>query len=148
MLNIFMLLSPPMPFALMPFLSLAFLNVCHTYVSKLATLPLIGSRVVYFTTPEGTFQVQAFGAVSEVIVTFMTPMLIVVQGYRAALLSFFFFQYVARRYRSNSQTSQTVRLLVERVDGIANHRFVPAVVRTIYGKAKGLIAAGAQRFGT
>jgi hypothetical protein len=147
-LNIYMLLSPPMPFALMPFLSVAFVNVCHAYAGKLAGLPLIGSRVVYFTTAEGTFQAQAFGAVSEVIVTFMTPMLIVVQGYRAGLLAFFFFQYVARRYKSNPQTKQTVGLLVERVDGIAAHRFVPGGVRTIYGKVKGLVAAGAERLGS
>ena len=146
-LNIYMLLSPPMPFALMPFLSVAFVNVCHAYAGKLAGLPLIGSRVVYFTTAEGTFQAQAFGAVSEVIVTFMTPMLIVVQGYRAGLLAFFF-QYVARRYKSNPQTKQTVGLLVERIDGIAAHRFVPGGVRTIYGKVKGLVAAGAERFGS
>ena len=79
-LTVFMLLSPPMPFALMPFLSLAFLNVCHTYGSKVANLPFIGPRIVYFTTPEGTFQVLAFGAVSEVMVAFMTPMLIVLQA--------------------------------------------------------------------
>jgi hypothetical protein len=33
-LNIFMLLSPPMPFALMPFLTGAFLNVVHGYQSQ------------------------------------------------------------------------------------------------------------------
>ena len=147
-LTVFMLLSPPMPFALMPFLSLAFLNVCHTYGSKVANLPFLGPRIVYFTTPEGTFQVLAFGAVSEVMVAFMTPMLIVLQGYRAGMLSFFFFQYVSRRYKSNPQTAQTVRMLVERIDGFAEHRFVPGVVGTLYRKAKGLVASAAQRFGS
>ena len=147
-LCIFMLMSPPMPFALMPFLAPAFLNVCHTYGTQLAKLPgFISSRAAYMTTAEGTFQVQAFGAVSEVIVTFMTPMLIAVQGLRAAILSFFFFQYVSRRYKSNPQTVQTLRLFVERVDSLFAYRFVPGGVRAMYEKVKGLIGSLATRFG-
>ena len=81
-------------------------------------------------------QVHAFGAVSEVIVTFMGPMLVVVQGYRALLLSFFYFQYVSRRYKSNPQTVQTVRLFVEKLDGICKHRFVPSPMQAAYDRIK------------
>jgi hypothetical protein len=129
-----------MPFALMPFLSVAFVNVCHTYAPTAARLPaFISTRVQYFTTPEGTFQVHAFGAVSEVMVTFMSPLLVVVQGYRAALLGFLFLQYVARRYKANPQTSLIVGLLVERLDGIAQHRFVPSPVHALYRRAKSAV---------
>jgi hypothetical protein len=85
MLCIFMLLSPPMPFALMPFLSLAFLNVCHAYGRAAAKLPgpvgpYVGGKMAYCTTDEGAMQVSAFGAVSEVIVAVMAPLLCVIQG--------------------------------------------------------------------
>jgi len=147
MLCIFMLMSPPMPFALMPFLTGAFLNAVHGFAGPIASLPEFAkSRLVYFTTAEGIFQAHAFGAVSEVIVTVMGPMLIVVQGYRALLLTFFYFQYVARRYKTNQQTSQSVRLLTEKVDGVVNHRLVPAPLRAVYGKAKNLIGFAANRF--
>ena len=146
-LCIYMLLSPPMPFALMPFLAVAFLNVVHGYAAQIAKLPgFLATRLQFFTTPEGTFQAQAFGAVSEVIVTFMTPALIVVQGARAGILSFFYFQYVARRYNTNPQTKQTVLLLVERLDGFAGHRLVPAPVKRLYDSAKGFVAMVAARF--
>ena len=92
--------------------------------------------------------VQAFGTVSEVIVTFMSPMLVIVQGYRAALLGFFYFQYIARRYKSNPQTVQVVRLLLERLDGVFHHRFVPAPLQGVYTKVKSLLAMAAQRFGS
>jgi len=148
-LCLFMLMSPPMPFALMPFMSVAFLNVITAFSGYLSKLPgFLRTRAEFFLTPEGVMSAQAFGTVSEVIVTFMSPMLVVVQGYRAALLGFFYFQYVARRYKSNAQTVQVVQLLVERVDGISQHRLVPAPVQQVYTKAKSLIAMAADRFGT
>ena len=76
----------------------------------------------------------------------MTPALIVVQGARAGILSFFYFQYVARRYNTNPQTKQTVLLLVERLDGFAGHRLVPAPVKRLYDSAKGFVAMVAARF--
>jgi len=145
-LVIFMLLSPPMPFALMPFLSIAFLNVVHGYAGYIAKLPEFArSRLIFFTTPEGTFQVNAFGVVSEIIVTFMGPMLFVVQGARALVLSFLYFQYVCRRYKTNAQTVQTVRLFVEKVDGIGKHRYVPAPIQTAYGRVKWAIGFAAEK---
>lgn len=57
-LLIFMLLSPPMPFALMPFLAQAFLNVLHGYRGAIGMLPEFAkSRLEYFFTDEGSFQV-------------------------------------------------------------------------------------------
>merc|ERR1719378_1473134 len=109
----------------MPFLSGALLNVVHGFGPQIAALPeAIRTRVQYLTPPEGAFQVAAFGAVSEVIVTFMGPMLIVLQGFRAAALTFFYFQYVCRRYNTNPQTVQVVGLFVQKADGICKHRFV------------------------
>ena len=90
-------------------------------------------------------QVHAFGAVSEVIVTFMGPMLVVVQGYRALLLSFFYFQYVSRRYKSNPQTVQTVRLFVDKLDSFGNHRMVPGGFKNLYAKLKQLVALAADK---
>ena len=59
-LCVFMVLSPPMPFALMPFLAGAFLNVIHGFESQIASMPeFMRSRLVYFTTAEGAFQVSA-----------------------------------------------------------------------------------------
>jgi len=139
-LCIFMMLSPPMPFALMPFLTGCLLNVVHGFTPQIQQLPeIVRSRLLYFVTPEGSFQVSAFGAVSEVIVTFMGPLLVVVQGTRALLLTFFYFQYLSRRYRSNEQTVQCVRLFEEKADSILKHRLVPPPLQAAYERLKGLI---------
>jgi len=148
-LVIFMLLSPPMPFALMPFLATCLLNVVHGYRDILAKLPAFAKdRLEFLTTAEGSMQVNAFGAVSEVIVTFMGPPLVLIQGYRALMLSFFYFQYVCRRYKTNEQTVHVVGLFVQKADGICKHRFVPAAVHPLYDKVKGLIRMAANRFGS
>jgi len=148
-LLIFMLLSPPMPFALMPFLAGAFHNVVHGYRDAIARAPaMVKTRLEYFLTDEGAFQVHAFGAVSEVIVTFMGPPLVVVQGYRALLLTFFYFQYVSRRYKSNPQTVQVVGLFVQKLDGVAQHRWVPPPVQAVYAKLKYFVGLAADRLGS
>jgi hypothetical protein len=56
--------------------------------------------------------------------------------YRAALLGFFYFQYVVRRYRSNALTVQATSLLVERTDSFFHHRYVPTPLRTLYSRLK------------
>ena len=73
------------------------------------------------------------------------PFFCVVQGYRALLLTFFYFQYVARRYRVSQMTVQTVTLLVQKVDGIAAHRLVPAPLHAVYSKAKWAVGKAAER---
>eukprot|EP00322_Chrysochromulina_rotalis_P018573 CAMPEP_0115859474 /NCGR_PEP_ID=MMETSP0287-20121206/16633_1 /TAXON_ID=412157 /ORGANISM="Chrysochromulina rotalis, Strain UIO044" /LENGTH=389 /DNA_ID=CAMNT_0003313773 /DNA_START=12 /DNA_END=1181 /DNA_ORIENTATION=+ len=150
MLLIFLLASPPTPFALMPFLAGALLNACIAFKGAASSLPgplksLIGDRVTFLTTQEGTFQVHSFGAVSEAIVATMTPLLCIVQGMRAALLGFFFFQYVVRRYRTNELTVKAVDLLVERINDIFAHKYMPAPLQTVYSKAKSLIGMAAQK---
>jgi len=145
-LCIFMLLSPPMPFALMPFLTAPFLNVIHGYREVITKLPaFMRTRLEFFTTDEGAFQVSSFGAVSEVIVTFMGPALAVVQGYRALILTFFYFQYVARRYKSNQLTVQVVGLFVGKIDGVLKHRLVPSPLQQGYEQIKSLIGTIANR---
>ena len=69
----------------------------------------------------------------------MTPVLCLVQGFRAALLGFFFFQYVVRRSRSNEMTMKALDLLNERADGIFRHRYVPAPLQNVYSNAKKFI---------
>jgi len=149
MLGVFMLLTPPLPFALMPFLAIAFLNVCYAYKDLGARLPgplgtMVGPRMAFFTTEEGAFQVRSFGAVSEVVVAVMSPLLCVVQGARAAILGFFYFQYVVRRYRSNQFTQLAVGHFDERVGSLLSHRFVPAPLKMVYARFKGLIGKLAQ----
>lgn len=118
-------------------------------VDILAKLPAFAKdRLEFLTTAEGSMQVNAFGAVSEVIVTFMGPPLVLIQGYRALMLSFFYFQYVCRRYKTNEQTVHVVGLFVQKADGICKHRFVPAAVHPLYDKVKGLIRMAANRFGS
>ena len=79
-----------------------------------------------FLTEEGSFQVAAFGAVSEVIVAVMTPFLVFVHGYKMGVMAFFLFQYVARRYKTNRMTAETVGMLSQRIDGlVALTRFAP-----------------------
>ena len=87
---------------------------------------------------------QAFGAVSELIVAVMSPLLVVLQGHRAAVLGFFFFQYVVRRYRVNALTVQAVGLLTSRVDGALNHKWCPRALGLAFGKLKAAVkwAAG------
>lgn len=145
-LCIFMLMSPPMPFALMPFLTGALHNAIHGFAPQIAVLPdFLKSRLQYMQTQEGAFQIAAFGAVSEVIVTFMGPLLAVVQGYRAMLLTFFYFQYVCRRYKTNPQTVQTVGLFVEKLEGVCKHRLVPAPVQNVYSRLKYFVGLAASK---
>ena len=59
----------------------------------------------------------AFAAVSEVIVCMMSPLVMVVQGARAAVLVFFYFQYVARRHAESYWTQQAVKALTDKADG-------------------------------
>ena len=136
-----------MPFALMPFLAVCLLNAVHGYADVIDKLPgFLKTRLQFFLTPEGAFQVHAFAAVSEVIVTFMGPPLVVVQGYRALMLSFFYFQYVSRRYKTSQQTQQVIGLLVEKADGMFKHPRVPAGVHGVYEKAKYYIGVAASKF--
>ena len=146
----FMLLTPPMPFALMPFLCVSLVNVCHAYGATISKLPkpigtYVGSRALYLTTPEGEMQAFAMGAVSEVIIAVMTPLLCLVQGSRAAILGFFYFQYVVRRHRSNPLTVQSLELLVKQLDGVFQHRWSPAPLQTIYRRGKSGVAWAAQK---
>jgi len=145
----FMLVSPAVPFALMPFMAVALLNVCHAYKDIGAKLPgplgtMIGPRMAFFDTPEGAFQVRSFSAVSELIVAVMTPMLVAVHGARAGILAFFYFQYVVRRHRTNELTQQAVTLLNQQVTGMLSHRFVPGPFMVLYGKIKMLVGKAAH----
>ena len=72
--------------------------------------------------------VQAFGAVSEVIVCCMSPLLLAANGMRSAVLAFFYFQYVARRYQHSFWTKQV--------------NSMPALARVVVGSPAG---NGAER---
>ena len=74
-------------------------------------------KAQYLLTDEGGQMVGAFAAVSEVIVCMMSPLVMVVQGARAAVLVFFYFQYVARRHAESYWTQQAVKALTDKADG-------------------------------
>ncbi|KAL1525288.1 hypothetical protein AB1Y20_020150 [Prymnesium parvum] len=150
MLCLMIIVSPPLPFAIMPFASTALHNVCHCYMPQLKMLPgFIGRAVVpraqYLIGEEGGQMVAAFSAVSEVIVCAMSVLVVMAQGLRAAVLAFFYFRYVARRHASNFWTKQTVSALHDKLSGIFHHRWCPAPVGMVFDRLKGLVALAASK---
>ncbi len=124
MVAIFMTVTPPMPFALMPFFALALHNVCHALKQSAPKLPaFVGSRIAYVASEEGSLHVQSFGAISEVVVAAMSPLLVLLHGMRMGFLAFIYFQYVVRRYRTNFMTKQAVGIFAEKIDSLAAHRW-------------------------
>ena len=100
MVCVLMLLSPPLPFGIMPFICVALLNVLPAVQGVASGVPLLGPKLVWLNSDEGKMSVHSFGSVCEVMVSFMSPLLIAVQGVRMAVLSFVYFQYVVRRKRT------------------------------------------------
>ena len=87
--------------------------------------------------------VQAFAAVSEVIVSAMSPLVVIAQGFRAAILVFFYFQYVARKHASNYWTKQAVNALNDKLNGatlpailLSTPMLAPAVTPTSWRPAR------------
>ena len=62
-------------------------------------------------------------------------------------MSFFFFQYVSRRYKSNQQTQQTVMIFTQKADGWFKHKYVPQPLQNVYAKVKAIVAFGADKLG-
>jgi len=146
LLCLMMLVSPPMPFALMPFGATALVNVCNCYRPIIEKLPnMVSSRAQFLTTEEGANMAQAFGAVSEVIVAVACPLVVAANGLRSAVLAFFYFQYVARRYNSSFWTKQAVTALTEKLNGIFHHRYCPAPVGMLFDRLKGVVAMLADK---
>ena len=56
------------------------------------------------------------------------PFLALVHGAKMAMLTLFFWRYLARRHAASFWTKQAVDILVERVRDLGKHRFVPAPV--------------------
>jgi len=145
MVAIFMTVTPPMPFALMPFFALALHNVCHALKQSAPKLPsFVGSRVAYVASEEGSLHVQSFGAISEVVVAAMSPLLVLLHGMRMGFLAFIYFQYVVRRYRTNLMTKQAVGIFAEKIDSLAAHRWCPPPLRAVPRGLKKLVAGMAS----
>jgi len=150
MLCLMMLVSPPLPFALMPYAATALHTVCLCYGGVFQKLPgPIGRAVVpraqYLTSDQGTQMVQAFGAVTQVIVCLMSPMIVLAQGLRAGVLVFFYFQYVARRHSHDYFTQQAVTTLTENMNGIFHHKWCPSPIGMLFDRLKGLVALAATK---
>jgi len=140
LLCLMMIVSPPLPFAIMPFAAVAVQNVCRAYAPLIQKLPgFVSQRAAFLLTEEGGQMVHAFAAVSEVVVCFMSPLVILAQGFRVAVVLFFYLQHIARRYESNFWTKQAVSQLTLKLDGFFSHRWCPAPVGMIYTRVKGVV---------
>ena len=84
--------------------------------------------------------VMAFAAVSEVIVSAMSPLVVIAQDFRAAILVFFYFQYVARKHASNFWTKQAVTALNDKLTGAP-----PPLLATRALRARSQPAGGPSR---
>ena len=132
-LTLLLQLSPPVPFVLAPFAAYAVHAVCNAYGGAIAYLPsfargVVEPRVAFLRTEEGGQAVLAFAALSEVMVGAFLPFLAFVHGAKMAMLTLFFWRYLARRHAASFWTKQAVDILVERVRDLGKHRFVPAPV--------------------
>jgi len=145
-LCLMMVVSPPLPFAIMPFAAISLHNVCQQYAALVRSLPnFIATRVQFLQTEEGGQMVKAFCAVSEVVVCFMGPVAIAANGLRVAVLVFFYFQYVSRRFQSHYWTKQAVTLLTQKFDGWFHHRYCPVSIRMVFDRFKGVVAFVASK---
>ena len=147
MLPLFLLLvSPPVPFALMPFLSLSLANLGVACPPRLrAAMPTpIRDRLAYLSSSEGVMQVHAFGAVSELIVASMLPVLsLITRQSRLIALTLFWLQYVVRRTRTNQLSRQALDVIVAKADSLLSHRLVPSMARSAFDAFKTTLSRAA-----
>lgn len=150
MLCMMIIISPPLPFAIMPFAATALHNVCRCYMAQLQMLPgFIGRAILpraqFLVSDEGSQMVAAFSAVSEVIVSCVSVLVIIAQGMRGAVLAFFYFRYVARRHATQYWTQQAVRALSDKLAGVFHHRWSPKPVGMLFDRIKSLVAMAAEK---
>jgi len=147
---VMMLVSPPLPFTIVPFGTYAVHSVASNYGSAVQKMPafvqgVVQPRLAYLLTEEGANMVQAFAAISELMVLLVAPLQLAVHGFRVAVLSGFYFQYVSRRYVISFWTKQAVVVIAGKAHGLFHHRYCPAPLGALHDKAVGLIGSLAVR---
>jgi len=145
-----MLVSPPLPFAIVPFAAYAVHSVASSYGGAVQKMPemlqgVLQPRLSWLLTEEGANMVQAFAAISELMVLLMTPLQLLMHGVRALVLGGFYFQYVSRRYAASFWTQQAVTIISSKVGGLFHHRLCPTAVGALYDKLVALIGSLAAR---
>merc|ERR1712087_1102162 len=134
-------MSPPMPFALVPHACYAAHNTLRVFSPKLVPLlpSFLKERAMWVLSEEGTQMTLAFGAMTEGIVGFMSPLTILMQGMRGIATVYLFLQYLSKRYKTSQWTQLAVNSLTEKLDGLMHHRLVPAAIGAVYDKVKAMI---------
>lgn len=146
-----MLTAAPLPFALVPFATHAVHAVASTYgVALQGRMPALVQRYTqprlsWLLTAEGSSMVQAFAAISELMVLLMLPMHLLLHGFRLLVLAVLYFQYVARRHAASFWTRQATTILAEKASGFFHHRYCPSPIGALYDKLFALIVTLAAR---
>lgn len=145
-----LLASPPVPFGIVPFAAYAVHSVATNYGGVVQKLPaflqgVLQPRLTYLCSEEGSSMVQAFAAISEVMVLVLAPLQIVVHGARVLVLTGFYFQYVSRRHANSFWTKQAVSVLSEKAQNLFHHRFCPGPVGMVFDKLLALVGNLAAR---
>ena len=146
-----MLTAAPLPFALVPFATHAAHAVAGTYgVALQGRMPALVQRYTqprlsWLLTQEGGAMVEAFAAISELMVLLMLPMHLLLHGFRLLVLGVLYFQYVARRHAASFWTRQATTILAEKASGFFHHRYCPSPIGALYDKLFALIVTLADR---
>jgi len=149
-LCLIMLVSPPLPFAIVPFGAYALHSVATNYGHVVQKMPgmlrgFVQPRLTFILSEEGGNMVQAFAAISELMVLLAAPLQVAIHGGRVVVLSGFYFQYLARRYVASFWTQHAVKILSEKAAGIFHHRYCPAPVGMLFDRLLALIGSLAAR---
>lgn len=146
-----LLVSPPLPFAIVPFGAYAVHSVASNYGSAVVPkLPgfikgVLEPRLAFLLTEEGANMVQAFAAISELMVLLAAPLQLAVHGFRVVVLTGFYFQYVSRRYAASFWTKQAVVVISAKTHGFFHHAYCPSPIGMLYDKLVVLIGSLAAR---
>ena len=146
-----MLAAEPLPFAIVPFATYAVHSVATNYGAALqAKMPsfvqgYVQPRLSWLLSEEGSSMVQAFAAISELMVLLMVPLQLLLHGFRALVLAGLYFQYVARRHAASFWTRQAVTIISDKASGVFHHRFCPSPVGMLFDKLLALIGSLAAR---
>ena len=146
-----MLAAEPLPFAIVPFATYAVHSVATNYGAALqAKMPsfvqgYVQPRLSWLLSEEGASMVQAFAAISELMVLLMVPLQLLLHGFRVLVLAGLYFQYVARRHAASFWTRQAVTIMSDKASGLFHHRFCPSPVGMLFDKLLALIGSLASR---
>jgi hypothetical protein len=146
-----MLTAAPLPFALVPFATHAVHAVAGSYGAALqGRMPALVQRYTqprlsWLLTAEGGSMVEAFAAISELMVLLMVPVHLLLHGFRLLVLTVLYFQYVSRRHAASFWTRQATTILAEKASGFFHHRYCPSPIGALYDRLFALIVTLAAR---